>query len=155
MNTLKAAIWVLCTFILGFVRDFVFVQVNNQLYFASRAKFNEYLHPSLSFLHEASYLQLYVAKYWLTLVFFQLFLVCNLLAVRAIFKKTEYLYLTFFISLALFVVSLLVLFGGSVVGLSQQAYTLSRFIAGWFQSPLLIFILIPAFYMFPLAYKQK
>lgn len=145
---LYAGLIIAAIFLLGFFRDFIFVNLNGQMYFAFHGRENTYLDDSLQFLKKLSYMQLYLSKYFLTLIFFLAFMALSLAALKILFQDYKYLKTVFISFITVFCTALLILLLGMLVGKSNEAYTLSRFMMGWVQSPLALFIFIPAYSLF-------
>lgn len=127
----------------GFVREFVFLNINEQLAFLYYGHETSNMSWVLGFLGVLTYDQLYWFKWLLTPVFATVFCFETMLSLKQLFgdahaKET----------LALFVGLLAlsaVLFGGFwVFGDIVGGYTQARFLMGLAQSPFPLMLLIPA-----------
>lgn len=141
-----AFLFVLILFILGFFRDYIFVNINGQLYYLFYQKQNPYLSKHLEILNHFSYKQLFYFKFWLTGVFFLIYLIGSLLVIKTLFVTRSKVLLTMNIYLLVFITSFLIYGIGLLFGFGNAAYTISRFMIGWVQSPLALFVIIPAFF---------
>ena len=141
-----AIMLVFLLFILGFLRDYLFVNINGQLYYLFYQKPNPYLSNYLTILNQFSYKQLFYFKFWLTGVFFLIYLLGSLLVIKTLFKRKNKVLLTMNIYLLVFITSFVIYGIGILFGFGNQAYTISRFMIGWVQSPLALFVIIPAFF---------
>jgi exosortase F-associated protein len=71
----------------------------------------------------------------------------TLFGIHFTFKNKQYNRYTLLIFLSLFVLSGLVYVSGNHLLSADRAYTISRQIMGWLQSPIIAMILLPAFYL--------
>lgn len=130
--------------LLGFSREFLFVNINNQLYKLYYGHSSLPLPDSLSFIAGIDYSTLYYSKFILTLVFYLAYLGTTLLALRLavndkkISRWTIYIYL-----LLLFLAGLSMLYNYLVNNrIDGEEYTFSRWLLGIAQSPLIAFFMI-------------
>lgn len=130
--------------ILGFSREFLFVNINNQLY-SLYYHHNDFKFPrSLIFLKKLDYTSLYYFKYPLTILYFLIYFFTSFFAVKSICidkKKSVWVIYIYVI--------LLVLSGVSMTynyfinnQLAGDEYTFSRWLMGIAQSPLVAFFII-------------
>lgn len=144
----KLAWWLLLILIfifLGYFREFLFVHLNVILYEKYYQMTTEAPFPSsLNFLRNYSYESLYYSKYFLTGLFVLLFLAANYFA---LLKLTEKKYLIKILSYTYAIMLFLGLCSMAYshfiqVQVQEESYTLSRWLMGIAQSPIICLILI-------------
>jgi hypothetical protein len=126
---------------LGFFREFVFLNVNEQMRVTYYQATDSHLSPVLSVLKSFSYAQLYYAKWPLTLVFALAFCLLAVLVIRTAFNTKAYTRLILLAYAGVFVLGAVLFFAGSLLGNNAAVYDLSRFLAGLVESPLLLLML--------------
>ncbi|MEQ1733256.1 MAG: hypothetical protein ABL940_06255 [Bacteroidia bacterium] len=154
-TVLKYALLGVCfvaLFFVGYVRDYVFVNINYELidiYY----KRNEWQMPAnLSYFEHWEYARLYYFKYTLTALFVLLYLVVSLASVALLFKPKKYLLYTAIAYITVVVVAY-ALNNTHLLGIDgRQAYLFSRELMGFVQSPFIFIVLISVFF---LAEKQE
>lgn len=129
---------------LGFSREFLFVNINNQLY---KLYYNnpEYVLPdSLSFLSNFSYSQLYYSKYPLTIFYFLAYFYTSLWSTKILCPTpTVSKWIIYIYAILLILAGIIMLYNYfSYNQLNVNAYTLSRWLMGIAQSPLVAFFTI-------------
>jgi hypothetical protein len=129
----------------GLFRDFVFMNVNEQIRVVYYHSPDSVLAPSMKFLEQYSYSTLYYAKWGLTFLFTFLFMGLTLGFVRLLFKEKRFIRLTLWAYAFLFVAAGLFFLGGFLAGHSENGYTVARFLMGMAQGPIVLMVLIPAF----------
>lgn len=130
--------------ILGFSREFLFVNINNQLYKLYYGSSNLPLPKSLHFIAGIDYVTLYYSKYVLTIIFFIAYVSTSFFAVKLICTGKK------FSQLVIYIYALLLLLAGLTMvynyfinnSLSGREYTFSRWLMGIAQSPLVAFFVI-------------
>ena len=130
--------------ILGFTREFLFVNINKQLYTLYYGYNDAPVAPSLHILTSFSYETLYYAKYPLTLLYAVLYFLTTYLALRIIAPDKK------FSRWAVYIYALLLILSGSVMAwgyfvnhhLDNEEYSFSRWVMGIAQSPLVAFFLL-------------
>lgn len=130
----------------GFFREFIFVNINEQLRFLYYGSDESYLSPHLELLTHFTYNQLYYLKWILTVVFSLVFLFESSWLVKSIFGGFYLKELTFIYAL-LFLVSASLYIPFFIAGNVEQGYILARFFMGIAQSPLPVMLLIPAVFL--------
>jgi hypothetical protein len=137
---------------LGYLRDHLFVHINYQIYkLLYNSSFDYRLPPDMKWLERFSYTQLYYGKFPLTLLFSFLYFLPTLLVVKRIFPEKKFTRYTVSAYLCIFTGSLLIYMLGYVcykfgmVEFQKKTYSVSRYIMGYMQSPLLLMILVLAF----------
>ncbi len=146
MNKLK---WIILFFIcfacLGYFREFFFVHLNNIMYYKYYHRIPELSIPKLMlFFDSFSYISLYYFKYIFTFLWAGLFLICNYFALKK-FTNTVFLIKLLFIAYALIIIiaSVAMLYGCLINNrLQSNEYTISRWLLGIAQSPLICLILL-------------
>ncbi len=131
--------------VLGYFREFFFVQINNILY---RKYYNREtmlaVAPLMQIFQKFSYDGLYYAKYLLTLIWLSFFLWANYFAL----KKLSDSPILIKILLYTYAIMLLLAVGSMTFGyffndrLQDDEYTLSRWLMGIAQSPIICLILL-------------
>jgi hypothetical protein len=138
---LLAAIFLAC----GFLRDYVFLNVNEQTRVAYYHSTDSSLSPSLHFLTRFSYMQLYYAKWMFTFFFSFLFMVLTLAFVKLFFREKKFLRWTVFAYGGLILLAGLFFLGGYLADNSEKGYLIARFLMGMAQGPVVLMVLIPSF----------
>ena len=129
----------------GYLRDFLFVNINSQLdKLNNKASFSE-LSPKLSFITNFSYRQLYIGKWGLTLLFIFIYFILSQVLIKKMFKEKKFLTWTSYSFLIIIVISSLFYVYGVVFNDYERGYALSRVFMGMMQSPFVLMVLIPAF----------
>ncbi len=134
-------------FFVGYVRDYVFVNINYELidiYY----KRNEWQMPAnLSYFEHWDYARLYYFKYTLTALFVLLYLLVSLASMVLLFKPKKYLLYTTIAYVTVVVVAY-ALNNTHLLGIEgRQAYLFSRELMGFVQSPFIFIVLISVFFM--------
>lgn len=130
---------------LGFVRDFIFVNLNYQLSFVYYEKERSFTHSFFDFLNNYSYSQLYYSKWWLTGIFALLNILLCLVLVYLLFKSKRKVKVAGLILSGLVVLAFIGYAAGYLTGSTDTAYRFARTIMGALQSPLPALFLIPGF----------
>ena len=134
--------------ILGFSRDYLFVNINYQASKTYYHRIDDYhVAEGLKFLETWSYTKLYYAKWVLTLLYMTMYGSLTFAGIYYTFKNKQYNKYTLMSYALLFGLAGLVYMSGNVVLTPDRAYTISRQIMGWLQSPIIAMILFPAFYL--------
>jgi hypothetical protein len=141
MRKAVAALLVLVYIGLGFFREFVFLNVNEQMRVTYYNATDSHLSPVLSVLESFSYAQLYYAKWPLTLLFAAVFCLLAVLVIRTAFNTRVFTRLIVLAYAGVFVLGAMLFFVGTLLGNSTAVYDLSRFLAGLVESPLLLLML--------------
>lgn len=132
---------------IGFFREFVFLNVNEQSRVTYYHADDSQVAPSMRFLEHLSYTTLYYAKYPLTLFFSAIFALLACLVVRLLFGERKYVRFTLLIYAGVFLLSLLFFAIGKLTGQPESFYEIARFIAGLVETPALLIVLVPAFFL--------
>lgn len=145
-TTLLALLPVVFIAATGFFREFMFVNINEQLSFLYYGSDVSHMSPKLSFLSTWSYDNLYYLKWILTLVFAAVFLIESSWLLKVLFASYHLKELLFIYALLLFVSAILYI-PFFLTGNGEQGYILARFFMGIAQSPLPVMLMIPALFL--------
>jgi hypothetical protein len=132
--------------ITGFVREFIFVNLNQQLVYLWYENDVSYMSSKLSFLSSLEYWQVYYLKWFLTLLFSTIFLVESALMLKHLFGSYFWKPLIFLYSLLLSISA--VVFGiYTGLGRGDEGYLIARYFMGIAQSPVPLMLLVPAVFL--------
>jgi hypothetical protein len=156
VNTFKTTYWhtyagvgtcLIALFFVGYLRDYVFVNINYELIDIYYHR-NDWQMPSvLSYFENWDYARLYYFKYALTGLFVVLYLGISMLCVRLLFVKNRYLVYTL-AAYSVVITTALMLNKISLLGIDdRQAYLFSRELMGFVQSPFLFIVLLCVFFL--------
>lgn len=131
---------------LGFSREFLFVNINNQLYKLYYHNNDITLPDSLRFLESLDYSTIYYSKYPLTILYFLAYFFTSLYAVKLICQNKKYNKWVVYIYALLLILASIVMTYNYLINnqLSGNEYTFSRWLMGIAQSPLVAFFIIAA-----------
>lgn len=143
-QAIKYTLFIILFAVLGFSREFLFVNINNQLYKLYYHQSDILLPKILAFLSSFDYSTLYYSKYFLTVFFFFAYICVSFFAVKLICSDKK------FSRLIIYIYSLLLLLAGLTMiynyfinnSLSGDEYTFSRWLMGIAQSPLVAFFVL-------------
>lgn len=143
-QAVKYIIFIALFALLGFSREFLFVNINNQLYKLYYGHSSLPLPDSLSFLADVEYGQLYYSKFGLTIAFYLAYLGVSLLAIKLIVSDKKITRWVIYIYLLLLILAGLSMLYNYVANnqLDGDEYTFSRWLLGIAQSPLVAFFMI-------------
>lgn len=133
--------------IVGYFREFFFVQLNVILYQKYYNQINEGVKLSyfMKYFHQFNYSTLYYSKYIFTLVSVGLFYGLNYMALYTLNHKKNIKFLKFCYLVLLTLASVSMLYGYLINNrLQDDEYTLSRWLLGIAQSPIVFIILVAA-----------
>lgn len=131
----------------GFFREFLFVNINQRIWELYQHQQTTQIYPSLHFLTNFSGNTLYYSKWPLTLLFTAIFAAFACAIVHLLFHERKYLRWTVLAYAAVFFTGLLFAGIGALSGHFSDLYTVARFLADIVEKPVMIIILIPAFYL--------
>ncbi len=131
--------------ILGFFREFLFVNINEQMRVTYYHAQDSVLAPSMKFLESFSYSNLYYAKFPLTLVFAVIFCFLSCWVIYLMFSERRLVKFTLASFAFVFVLGWLFFLLGYFSGNGEFGYTIARFLAGMTESPALLVVLMAAF----------
>lgn len=143
---LKYFIFLIIFAFLGFTREFLFVNINNQLYRLYYGHASLPLPESLSFIERFDYETLYYLKYPLTITYFLLYLFASFYAVRVLTGNKKYGKWVIYIDALLLILAGITMAYNYFINhdLGGDEYTFSRWAMGIAQSPLVAFFIIAA-----------
>jgi hypothetical protein len=139
----------------GFLRDFVFLAVNEQTRIAYYHSPDSFLPHSMKFLEPLSYSALYYLKWLLTLVFAMLFMGLTIAFVYLFFPNRTYLSWTLYVYGGVMALAGVFWLGGYLVHSSEKGYIISRFLMGLEEGPVMLMLLIPGFRLFEISNRMK
>lgn len=131
---------------LGFSREFLFVNINNQLFKLYYGHSDLPLPPSLRFIESFDYASLYYLKYPLTAFYFLAYFFTSFYATKIICGDKKYSkWIIYIYALLLLLAGLTMTYNYMINNqLSGEEYTFSRWLMGIAQSPLVAFFTIAA-----------
>ncbi|MCU0434605.1 MAG: hypothetical protein MUC87_14215 [Bacteroidia bacterium] len=141
VRRIVAVLLVLVYIGLGFFREFLFLNINEQMRVTYYNSPDSHLSPALSFLENYGYNALYYSKWPLTLVFAALFCMLAVFVIRIGFATRQYTRLIVLAYAAVFGLGALVLLIGWLFNINEAVYDLSRFLAGLVESPVLLLMI--------------
>ena len=143
-NSLKYIIFIAIFAILGFSREFLFVNTNNQLFKLYYHNADIKVPASLDFITHIEYSTLYYLKYVFTIIYFSAFLLTSYFAVKIICQNKKNALWIIYIYAILLVLSGISMAYNYLINnqLNGDEYTFSRWLMGIAQSPLVAFFMI-------------
>jgi hypothetical protein len=146
---MKKISWFVILFIsfalLGYFREFFFVHLNIIMY----EKYYNTTSPApfpgiMNFFRKFSYEYLYYSKYIYTLLWLLAFLLVNYLAVKKLTGNSYLIKILIYTYLSMFTLALFSMLYGYLINgsLQDDEYTLSRWLMGIAQSPIICLILV-------------
>ncbi len=134
---------VLC--ILGFIREFVFENINAQLY-TLWYDYKDYSLPaSLAFFNSWTANELYYLKFPLTVLSGLAYFLVAIFTVRRFFPGKKFRNITFVVHVFVFALAGVFFLYGLAFDDYDHGYQFSRIFMDFLQSPLLLMILLPGF----------
>lgn len=131
--------------ITGFFREFVFLNVNEQMRVTYYNSPDPHVAPILQWLGSFSYTTLYYLKWLLTLAFTMVFALLAALIVHILFRDKKLVRLSLIAYSAVFFASFLFFLSGVIFNNGETTYAIARFLAGIIESPAMLIILLGAF----------
>lgn len=135
---------ILCLIVLGFIRDFVFVNINYAIGFKEGKADGYWGHSNMEFLTQYNAGSLNTSKWLLTVAFILAFLMISLLIIRFLHNDKRFLIWMVLLYTGFFLIGGGLYVFGWLLGHSDTGYTLSREFIGFIQSPLPLMIFLPA-----------
>jgi hypothetical protein len=132
----------------GFVRDYIFLNLNAQIDYLQGYPFN-YTHKAMLWLDSGGYSvgQIVGFKWIATVAFWLLFMGLTLLSVYVVWNSRKYFRYVIWLYVGLFLFSGISYVLGNELLNSYYGYRFARIFMGFAQSPVPIMILIPAIYL--------
>lgn len=121
--------------VLGYLRDFLFINLNYHLYHIQNATPTSDAHSFFDFLHNYSFWQIYSAKYALTAAFTAANFTLGYLLLKTLFGKSALLRWYTLVYVIVLTGAGLFFAGGYAVGNPNGGYYFSRILMGFLQSP--------------------
>ena len=144
-NILFVILIALVLSLLGFYREFVFENINAQLYKLWYDYRDYNLPPALGFLNSWTADELYYLKFPLTIVSCLTYFLVAFLTVRHFFPGKKFRNITFFAHAFVFILAGAFFMYGMLFDDYDHGYQFSRIFMDFLQSPLLLMILLPGF----------
>ncbi len=143
-NSLKYIVFIAIFAILGFSREFLFVNTNNQLFRLYYHNEDIKIPASLDFISHFQYSTLYYLKYVFTIIYFLAYLFTSYFAVKLICNDKKTAKWILYIYTILLVLSGISMSYNYLINnqLNGDEYTFSRWLMGIAQSPLVAFFII-------------
>lgn len=132
---------------LGYLRDFLFVNINFALKKLNSGESYEG-HSFMEFLQGYDWWTLYISKYPLTGLFTVLNFLPGLFLLYLLFGERRYLRWFAWLYACVIGFSLLLFAGGYLFGDPDQGYILARYFMGFLQSPLPVMMFIPLVWLY-------
>lgn len=136
---------VLLLIFVGFLREFMFVNINSELADVYYKRFEKVPPSFLYIFNDWNYANLYYFKFLLTAIFTVIYCSITLLGIKFAFNNKKYLKLTILIFAGIMCISFLVYLTGYLGINPRRAYLFSRWMMGFAESPLILMILVPVF----------
>ena len=144
-NRILLAMLILFLIILGFIENFLFVNINEHLYHLYFGTENSRMSDRLVLLRSWSYDDLMWLKWGMTILSTVLYFIATVAVLNLIFNYRKYVLYTLYLYVAVIALSFIFYMGGSLIGFPNEGYMLSRFAMGFVTSPIPLMALIPAF----------
>lgn len=130
--------------ILGFSREFLFVNINDRLYQLYYGHEDSLLPNSLTFLKNYNYSTIYYSKFGLTILYFLAYLLATYYAVKQITEDLLFSKWVIYIFVIVLVLAGIITLYNYFINqqLNGDEYTYSRWLMGIVQSPLVAFFMI-------------
>lgn len=129
----------------GFFREFLFMNINEQMRVSYYTSPDSHLSSSLSWLTAFDYDTLYYLKWPLTMVFAAIFGAFSALAVYVVYANKKLVKITWLAYSIVFGMSLAFFGIGLLTGSRETTYAIARFLAGIIETPAMLVILIASF----------
>jgi len=143
-TSIKYILFISIFAVLGFSREFVFVNLNSRLY-SLFYQHNDYILPnSLSFFNQFDYNTLYYIKYPLTVVYFLAYFFTSYFAIKQFCQNKKItIWVIYIYALLLALASISMAYNYLIENqLDGDEYTFSRWLMGIAQSPLVAFFML-------------
>jgi len=143
-NNLKYIFFITVFAILGFSREFVFVNINKQLFSLYYSRGDIQIPSSLSFINHFDYSTLYYSKFYLTIIYFLAYFFASYHAVKLISTDKKNAKWIIYIYSILLILSGISMAYNYIINnqLNGYEYTFSRWLMGIAQSPLVTFFIL-------------
>ncbi len=128
--------------VLGFLRDFIFINLNYHLAHLKAEGSRLIAHSFFDFLNQFTFMQIYYSKYVFTLLFTIINFLLGYFLIRIVLHTKKLLQVYAALYGVVTAAALLFFAGGFMVGDADQGYSFSRILMGFLQSPIPAAILI-------------
>jgi len=142
---IQLGLLVLALAFLGSSRQLLLVNINSQLAFLYYEKEVSYVVDSMEFIKQYSYESLMWGKWFITITYTLLYLLCTVLVLKILSFDKGYVKLTILMFGGVVVLSALLYGGLNLFGEPSLGYRLARFSMGLIQSPIPLMVLVPAY----------
>ena len=122
--------------VVGYLRDFVFININYHLHYIQNNSDYSSAHSFFDFLNNFSFRQIYSAKYALTALFTAFNFLLGMAFLRILFGRGPIIKIYWGIYVAVIIVAALFFGGGYMLNDIDGGYHFSRILMGFLQSPL-------------------
>jgi hypothetical protein len=129
----------------GFLREFIFLNINEQSRVTFYHETESHVAPSMQWLSGLSYSTLYYAKWPLTLLFTAYFAFIAAAIVKKWFSERNFVKITWLAYGITFAAGLVFYLAGSLTGAREITYGIARFLAGLTETPALLVMLLASF----------
>lgn len=156
-NSYKYILFIALFAILGFSREFLFVNTNNQLFKLYYHRDDIKIPNSLDFITHFQYSTLYYLKYVFTILYFLAYLFTSFFAVKYICQNKKNAMWIIYIYAILLLLSGISMTYNYVINnqLNGDEYTFSRWLMGIAQSPLVAFFTIASSTLYNKFQKEQ
>jgi len=145
-------LFVIITYVLGYIREAVFITINSVINEVPFPYNRAYITPP-PFLYKLSMNQLFILKWVLTLLFFLLFLLVAVKVTHFFFRNKKYNKIVMVFFVTFFSLSLVFYIIGFLFDNLSFFYPISRFFAGLVQDPFPIYLFLVLFFYTNNVYK--
>jgi hypothetical protein len=144
-NKLLLAGIILLFVLAGFFREYVFLNWNEQMRVTYYNSPDPHVSPAMQWLSAFDYSTLYYLKWPLTFLFSVLFAGLSVTAVHVTFHNKIYNRITWLTYAGVFAAAFLLFAIGWLLNEREATYTISRFLAGLIETPVLLAVLMASF----------
>ena len=135
-------------FSLGWLRDYFFLNMNDQLYKLYFSGYEFRLPVPLRWMEKFPYKELYYLKYLITIIFSVFYFLLTGLGLRVFFPRNKKMWKELMVVyLVLGLVAALPILVSQFAGSFRAAYGFSRMVIGFIHSPLLFMLAFPAMFL--------
>ena len=156
-NSIKYIFFISVFAILGFSREFLFVNINNQLFKLYYHNEDIKIPPSLNFITTFDYSTLYYIKFPFTIIYFLAFFFTSYFTVKLICNDKKNAQWIIYIYAILLVLSGISMAYNYLINnqFNGDEYTFSRWLMGIAQSPLVAFFIIASSTLYNKFQKEQ
>jgi len=140
---------------MGFLRDFLFVNINAHLYFLNGRSGESMTHSFFGFLNQWSFAQVYYVKYPLTFLFVLTNFALSWWILQQLFSDRNQLRWLLRIYLALGFLAAISFGIGFLAGKPEEGYAYSRIVMGILQSPVAALVLVASRPLYTQSYGKS